>query len=82
MIPVPAECVKRLVIKDIKDIKYRSLLNKEHKFCIDNEEKIKNKARKIYQRVIDNRKQILTDNSCDFKILEQACQEYIETYLK
>ncbi len=82
MIPVPTECVKRLVIKDIKDIKYRFLLNKEYQFCIDNEEKIKKKARKIYERVIENKKQVLTDNSCDFKILEKGCQEYTETYLK
>lgn len=32
MIPVPNECIERLVIKDIKDEKYRLLLNKEYKF--------------------------------------------------
>ncbi len=31
--------------------------------------------------VTENRKQILTDNSCDFKILEQGCKEYIGVYL-
>ncbi len=29
MIPVPDECVERLCIKNIKDIKYKFLLNKE-----------------------------------------------------
>ena len=41
MIPVPNECIERLVIKDIKDEKYRLLLNKEYKFCIDNFDEFK-----------------------------------------
>lgn len=76
MIPVPDECLERLIIKDEKDEKYRILLNKEYQFCIDNEEKIKKKANKIYSMVVENKKQILTDNSCDFKLLEKAYYEY------
>lgn len=52
MIPVPNECIERLVIKDIKDEKYRLLLNKEYKFCIDNFERIQKKANKIYERLL------------------------------
>ena len=77
MIPVPDECLERLVIKEVEDEKYRTLLNKEYQFCIDNEEKIQKKANKIYEMVVNNRKQILTDNSCDFKLLEAAYHEYI-----
>ena len=77
MVPVPDECVERLVIKDVKDEKYRTLLNKEYQFCMDNAEKIQKKANKIYEMVTKNRKQVLTDNSCDFKILEQAYRDYI-----
>lgn len=77
MVPVPDECIERLVIKDVKDEKYRTLLNKEYQFCIANAEKIQKKANKIYNMVTTNTKQILTDNSCDFKILEQAYHEYI-----
>lgn len=76
MIPVPDECLERLVIKNEEDEKYRTLLNKEYQFCIDNEEKIKKKANKIYNMVVENKKQILTDNSCDFKLLEKAYCEY------
>lgn len=76
MIPVPDECLERLIIKDEEDEKYRTLLNKEYQFCIDNEEKIKKKANKIYSMVVENKKQILTDNSCDFKLLEKAYYEY------
>lgn len=32
--------------------------------------------------VINNHKQILTDNSCDFKILEDGYGKYIEKNLK
>lgn len=28
-----------------------------------------------------NRKQILSDNSCAFRVLEDGCREYIEKYL-
>ena len=82
MIPVPDECITRLVIKDEKDEAYRNLLNKEYRFCIDNEEKITKKANKIYEMVVKNKKQQLTDNSCDFKLLEEAYHEYKNKHLK
>ena len=81
MVPVPDECIERLVIKDIKDEKYRLLLNKEYRFCIANAEKIRKKANKIYEMVTTNRKQVLTDNSCAFHILEAGYKEYIENHL-
>lgn len=82
MVPVPDECIDRLVIKEIEDEKYRTLLDKEYRFCMDNAERIQKKAYKIYEMVTTNRKQILTDNSCAFHILEEGCREYIETHLK
>ena len=82
MVPVPDECIEKLVIKDVKDEKYRLLLNKEYKFYIENAERIQKKANKIYKMVKANNKQILTDNSCAFYILEEGCQEYIEKYLR
>lgn len=80
--PVPDECIEKLVIKEVEDEKYRSLLNKEYQFCMDNAERIQKKVDKIYEMVITNRKQILTDNSCSFRILEAGYREYIEKYLK
>lgn len=82
MFPVPDECIEKLVIKEIKDEKYRALLNKEYQFCIDNAERIQKKADKIYEMVTINRKQVLTDNSCAFRVLEDGYCEYIEKYLK
>lgn len=81
MVPVPDDCIQKLIIKDIKDEKYRTLLNKEYQFCMDNTIRIQKKATKIYEMVTTNRKQILTDNSCDFHILEAGYQEYIEKVL-
>ena len=81
MIPVPEECIERLIIKNIKDEKYRMLLNKEYRFCMDNAERIQKKANKIYEMVTTNRKQKLTDNSCAFRILEQGYREYVENVL-
>lgn len=82
MVPVPDECIERLIIKEIKDEKYRILLNKEYQFCMENAKKIQKKANKIYKMVTTNRKQVLTDNSCAFHILEEGCREYIEKVLK
>ena len=82
MVPVPDECIEKLIIKDVKDEKYRMLLNKEYRFCVNNVERIQKKANKIYEMVITNRKQILTDNSCDFRILEEGYREYIKKYIE
>lgn len=82
MVPVPDECIERLVIKEVKDEKYRLLLNKEYQFCIANAERIQKKANKVYKMVTTNRKQILTDNSCAFHILEDGYREYIDNYEK
>lgn len=77
MIPVPDGCLEKLCIKEVKDEKYRTLLNKEYQFCIKNQDKIQKKANQIYSIVTKNKKQIMTDNSCDFKLLEKAYYEYI-----
>jgi protein AbiQ len=82
MVPVPDECIDKLVIKEIKDEKYRMLLYKEYRFCMENAERIQKKADKIYEMVIRDRKPILTANSCAFRILEEGYWDYIERYLK
>ena len=82
MVPVPDECIEKLIIKDVQDEKYRMLLNKEYRFCVNNAQRIQKKANKIYEMVTENREQILTDNSCDFRILEEGYREYIKNILK
>jgi len=46
MIPVPQKCLKKMVINNVDDKKYRLLLYKEYKFCLNNSEKIHEKAKK------------------------------------
>ena len=41
MVPVPDECIKKLVIKDVEDEKYRLLINKEYQFCMNHAERIR-----------------------------------------
>lgn len=55
----------------------KSLVNKEYNFCRKNKERIEKKANKIYDIVKQNKKQTLTDNSCDFSILEEAYKAYM-----
>ena len=71
MIPVPEECIEKLIIREVEDEKYQQLLDKEYQFC-----------KKIYEMVISNRKQVLTDNSCAFLVLESGYREYVDRYLK
>ena len=80
MVPVPDACLERLVISEVSDLKYRTLLNKEFQFCKANADKIEDKAVKIYNRVVEKKKESLVNNSCDFKLLETAYRMYIEQH--
>lgn len=77
MFPVPDNCLTKIDIKEIKDKKYRSLVNKEFEFCMNNIFKIKKKAELVYKLVTKDKKKTLVVNSCDFKVLESAYLEYI-----
>lgn len=33
MIPVPEECIEKLIIREVEDEKYQQLLDKEYQFC-------------------------------------------------
>ena len=48
--------------------------NRKHK---NNESEILEKASVIYDMVVHNKKPKLTENSCDFKLLERAYKEYL-----
>lgn len=76
MFPVPNYCITEIIISKIEDYVKRDLLNKEWKFCTDNEKKIENKARQTYSKVINKFSPNIVKNSCDFKLLEIACLKY------
>ena len=52
MIPVPEECIEKLIIREVEDEKYQQLLDKEYQFCKKNALQIQKKAKKIYASLI------------------------------
>lgn len=75
MFPAPPECVTELIIAN-EEVKRRNLLNKELNFVLDNETRIRNRARQTYSKVINKVNDQIVNNSCDFKLLEEACKKY------
>lgn len=75
MFPVLEEYVEKVTIKNILDVKQRRLMLKEYNFCVDNEQNIRTMAMKTYIDVICKRDTNLTENSCDFHLLENALNE-------
>ena len=75
MIPVPRWAIKLLPIKELKDIKYKNLIDKELHFCWENNNRIKNKARQIRSLINTTYGK---GQCCDFVLLEKKCKEYAE----
>lgn len=76
MFPAPEQCITELKIA-LEEEKRRSLLNKELNFILNNETKLRNKARQTYSKVINRVSKQMVENSCDFKLLERAYKNYI-----
>ena len=77
MFPAPRECITELIIANEPDSKKKNLLNKELNFILANEKRILNKARQTYSKVTNKVNDSITKNSCDFALLETACNNYI-----
>ena len=80
MFPVPSNLIK---IKDFARIRqvdptYADLLEKELKFCQRNENRILQKALNIY-KIGCNKKHILNKECCDFLLLEQKYDEWVNS---
>lgn len=56
--------------------KEKIMLRKEYKACLRVISKAQKKAQTTYDRVISGKDDILIRNSCDFKLLEEACIKY------
>lgn len=72
MFPVLDKYITKAEINRIADVKYRRLVYKELRFCIENEDKIYKTALRTYLEVILGTDKELKDNSVDFKLLENA----------
>ena len=76
MIPVPNCCISTLVIDNIKDENRKILISKELAFCRKNKDKIEKQAQLTYDRILSGKHIGLNQNSCDFKVLEEAYIQY------
>lgn len=72
MFPVPDKHIKNLRINALTDVKEKNLLNKELKFCRQNQQTIENIALKTYLEVVHGTNENLKYNSCDFALLENT----------
>lgn len=79
MIPIPKTALHEINISKIQDIKYRHMLYKQLNWIRDNKERINNRAKNLYYLVIQKKAtNDLIERCCNFKLLEEKCQEFIE----
>lgn len=52
MFPVPMEILTLYSFKTISDVKYRTLVQQEYRYCVDNQEDIRKSAYRTYKRVL------------------------------
>lgn len=72
MIPVSHSCLKKLDINKLSTEFDRVRASKELACCRRNREKIFKKSESTYKRVVEKVDPQLVNNSCDFKLLEDA----------
>lgn len=76
MFPVPKALISKREIASEPDAAYRALLAQELRFCIKNQDTIRNLAERTYRRVLLGKDPGLIANSCDFRLLEEHCCSY------
>lgn len=80
MLPMPKEALSILVRDEIPNIDRREKVRKELAFCRRNKDKIEKMAHAAYTRITAHASADLMHNSCDFKLLEQACLAYCQQH--
>ena len=79
MIPIPKIALSEINISKIKDIKYKQMLYKQLNWVQNNQERINNRARNLYYLVIQGKANTdLIERCCNFRLLEEKCQEFID----
>lgn len=76
MFPVPKQLLTERRIDSETDRAYRSLLAQELQYCRKNQDAILHLAKRTYKRVLLGKNPGLVANSCDFKLLEEACKKF------
>lgn len=83
MIPIPKNCLSEININHIKDIKYKKMLYYQLTWVKNNEKRINNRAKSLYYLVTQRKAtNDLIERCCNFKLLEEKCQEFIENRKK
>ena len=80
MIPIPNCCIIPLDIKTMIEAGRQRLVQNELAACRKNRDAIFEKARRTYSDVITYSTPALKKNSCDFKLLEKAYNEYLSEH--
>ncbi len=80
MFPIPLEIISERRIDNEQDRSYKALLSQELKYCINNQDTIRKLAKRTYERLLLGKNPSLIKNSCNFLLLEQKCQEYIQAH--
>lgn len=75
MFPVQLEHIKKVEIEEEKDYNYKELLRNEYKLCVPKFKTIIENANILYKQVVIYKMKIAT-RCCDFKILEEKCEQY------
>ena len=83
MIPVPHSELIPLIFDNIKDKKYKTLLQNQYEHIERDEEGILKTAKNLYRIVtsideLNSFYQTIRSRSCNFKLLEEKCREYEE----
>lgn len=79
MIPIPRSCLHEININDITDIKYKRMLFKQIEWIEKNKLRINNRAKNLYYLILQKRvTPLLLERCCNFKLLENKCQEYMD----
>lgn len=83
MFPVPKECLTYFDFTKIQDKKYYRLILHEYGYLKSHSDDVNMKAKDTYQKIVDKTASYtLSVNSCDFKLLEKACEEYVISHDK
>ena len=78
MIPVKNKYIIDLDINSVEDVKYKMLLINQYNYINRNSERLINKAKNLYNLIINNRANIkLKNRCCNFSLLEEKCKLYV-----
>ena len=81
MIPIPRSFLQEIKIEKIKDFKYKKVLFMQMSWIEKNKYRINNRAKNLYYLVVEKKaNEELISRCCDFKLIEQKCQEYMDKH--